>query len=232
MLIGMAKGGVKGVGMFVVPIMAVVFGGKISSGIVLPMLLMADVFAVRHYNRHANWVYVWKLLPAALAGVFIGQWVGQWVSDAAFNQIIAAIVIGSLVLMIAQERGQISTVVAESRVFGYVFGLLGGFSTMIGNAAGPVLTVYLLGLRLPKNNFIGTGAWFFLLVNLAKLPFHIFSWGTVNPSSLLLNLCGLPALILGFWLGVRIVDYLPEREFRYFVIGMTFVAALRLLWGL
>lgn len=101
---------------------------------------------------------------------------------------------------------------------------------MIGNAAGPIMAVYLLSMRLPKNNFIGTGAWFFLIVNLLKVPLHIFFWHTINWSSLTLNLAGVPFIVVGFLAGIRIVGLLSEKTFRYFVMIMTLLISLRLMF--
>lgn len=215
--------------MFAVPIMAAVFGGKTSVGLLLPLLSMADVFAVSYYNRHAEWKYIWRLLPAAVVGVGIGIWVGYIVDDDAFDGLIAIIIISSLVLMIVQEYTTLSDKLISSWAVASIFGVLGGFSTMIGNAAGTIMAVYLLATRIPKNNFIGTTAWFFLIINLFKFPFHIFIWGTITAKSFLFDLAALPAIVLGVFLGIRIVRFIPEKAFRYFVIVMTFIISLRLL---
>lgn len=230
LLIGMGKAGIKGMGLIVVPLMATVFGGKASAGLVVPMLVVADSFAVRYYNRHARWQYLWKLLPAAVIGVLIGVVVGDMISDDFFKTLIAVFIITSLALMLWQERGGLPPEVTQSWYFGTAFGLIGGFSTMIGNAAGPFMAVYLLSTRLPKNNFIGTGAWFFFMLNLFKLPFHIFVWKTINWPSLQLNLWSIPAIVVGIIIGIRIVRLIPEREFRYFIIIMTSIISIRLIW--
>ncbi len=216
--------------MVIIPFMAIAFGGKASAGLILPMLSMADLFAVRYYNRHANWNYVWKLLPAAVLGVLIGLGVGYYINDALFKKLMAVVVLASLGLMVIQQRKALPASVTDSKVFGMTFGLLGGFSTMIGNAAGPVMTVYLLAVNLPKNSFIGTGAWFFLIINLFKVPLHIFFWKTITWSSFSLDLLALPLIFIGVWVGIKIVHFIPEREYRYFIIIVTFLAALKLLF--
>ena len=230
-LIGMAKAGVKGLGMFVVPAMAAAFGGKVSVGLVLPLLSMADVFAVSYYRRDAEWKYIWRLLPAAMAGVLLGIWVGEIVDDAFFTDMIALIIIASLALLILQQNTRFSDMMASYSWVGVLFGAVGGFTTMIGNAAGPVMAVYLLSTRIPKNSFIGTTAWFFLVINLFKFPFHIWVWETITWQSFLLNLTGLPAIALGVFIGIRVVKLIPEQAFRYFVIVMTAIVSLRLLLG-
>lgn len=229
-MIGGAKAGLKGMGMLAVPIMAAIFGGKVSAGLVLPMLIIADTFAVIYYQRDADWSYIWKLLPAAVIGVLIGLAVGLYINDQTFKVVMGIIVIGGLVLMVIQERKALPPAVTNSYTFGAFFGLLGGFSTMIGNAAGPVMAVYLLAVHLPKKSFIGTGAWYFFIINLFKFPLHLFVWKTISWESLQLNLLTVPAILLGAWLGIIFIRYIPEKEFRYFVIVMTFVAAMRLFW--
>ena len=103
-LIGAAKAGIKGMGLLIVPVMAWVFGGKPSTGIVLPLLIIADIFAVSYYNRHAEWKYIWRLLPAAIAGVLLGVAVGEYLSGPVFTNMLAIIILVTLVLMIIQER--------------------------------------------------------------------------------------------------------------------------------
>lgn len=230
LLIGMAKAGVKGMGMLVVPILAVIFGGKPSAGLLLPILSMADIFAVSYYNKHAEWKYVWKLLPATILGVLVAVVVGYYISDNWFKNLIAIFVIGSLILMVIQERRGLPQAMTESLVFASIFGFLGGFTTMIGNAAGPIMAVYFLAMHLPKNSFIGTGAWFFLIVNLFKIPLHIFVWHTITWNSFSLNLIALPAIALGVFIGIKIINLIPEKEFRYFIIIMTLVASIRLFF--
>lgn len=230
LLIGMAKAGISGIGTLAVPVMAAAFGGKPSAGLVLPMLIIADAIAVTYYNRHALWSYIWQLLPAAVVGILVGLAVGYWVSDHIFTTLIAIIVISSLALMVWQEVKGLSARLTGNRFFSMTFGLLGGFSTMIGNAAGPVMNVYLLSIRLPKSHFIGTGAWFYFIINVIKLPFHIFVWKTVTTHSLLIDGAVIPAIALGAFIGVHLVKIIPEKAFRYFIIVVTFLASLRLIW--
>lgn len=229
-LIGMAKAGVKGVVLLVVPIMAAVFGGKISAGLVLPMLNFGDIFAVFYYNQHAKWKYIIRLLPAAILGVGMGIWVGFYADNADFDLLISIIVIGSLGLIFLQEIINLPEALVSSWGFGGLFGLLGGFCTMIGNAAGPITSTYFLATRLPKNEFIGTAAWFYLIINIFKLPFHVFVWETITIESFKLNLLAIPFILLGVFIGIKIVNLIPEKAFRYFIMTMTFLIALKLLF--
>lgn len=206
--------------------MASVFGGRTSVGIVLPMLIVADIFAVKYYNRHASWKHVIRLVPWAFVGIIAGWFFGNKVNDLQFKQAIAILVILGILLMLWQERKKNKLTVPDAWWFAAVLGIAGGFTSMVGNAAGPIFTLYLLSMLLPKNIFIGTGAWFYFILNIMKLPFHIFSWKTVNPESLILDLLIIPAIFLGAILGVRIVRLIPEKAYRIFIIFSTLLAAL------
>ena len=229
LFVGMAKTGVAGIGMLIVPILATIFGGKSSAGILLPMLSMADVFAVSYYHRHAEWKYILKLLPATVAGVLIGVIVGNEVNDQQFKHMMAIIILVGLVIMIWRERTK-AEAIPHNWIFSSIAGLLGGFSTMIGNAAGAIMSIYFLSMMLPKNSFIGTGAWFFLIINLFKIPFHVFNWGTIDMNTFTLDLAMLPAIMIGAFLGVKIVRYIPEKPYRIFIIVTTALAAIKLFF--
>lgn len=228
--IGMSKAGISGLGMFVVPVFASVFGAKESTGVILPMLIMADIFAVIYYNRHANLELLKKLFLATIAGVFLAIWIGDIINDQQFRILLAVVVILGVIIMIWHETKKSSDAIPDNWVFGSTAGLLGGFTTMIGNAAGPVMSIYFLALHLKKNNFIGTAAWFFLLVNIFKVPFHITIWHTINWDTFLLNLSMLPLILLGVFIGIKIVKLIPEKPYRIFIIVTVTLAALKLFF--
>jgi uncharacterized membrane protein YfcA len=130
--------------------------------------------------------------------------------------------------MIIQDGVLKSKHIPDNWWFAAILGLTGGFTTMIGNAAGPVMSLYLLTMHLPKNKFIGTAAWFFLIINVSKVPFHIFSWETITPQTVVVDLLGFPAILLGFFIGIKIVKIIPEKFYRYFIIASTIIAAFSL----
>jgi len=226
-MVGLAKAGIHGLTLLSVPLLALLFGGKHSSGIMLPMLIMADLFAVHHYHRHANWRFLLKLFPSAIAGVLVGTWLGDHINDTLFMQIMAVIIFTSVGLMLWIEHNR--SAVPDFTWFAVLAGVLGGFTTMVGNLAGSVMAVYLLSMRLPKNEFIGTAAWFFLVINLFKVPFHVFVWETISWQSVKLNLIALPVIIAGVYLGIWLVKRINEKYYRWLVIGMTLLAAAALL---
>lgn len=224
----MSKTGLSGVGLMVVPLLANAFGGRPSVGLLLPMLIFADIFAVTYYNRHAQWKHIARLLPWAFLGILLATLVGKSISDETFNKLLAAIVLLGIGILIYRDIRSEKLKIPTSRAFAACLGSLGGFATMIGNAAGPVMALYLLSMRLPKNIYIGTGAWFFFIVNLSKVPLHIWSWKTISTESILLDLLMIPAIAIGALVGIWVVKLLPERLFRIIVIATTLLSALLL----
>jgi uncharacterized membrane protein YfcA len=225
LFVGMSKTGVHGVGMIAVPMLALVFGGQLSSGVMLPILCLADVMGVWYYHRHASWDHLRKLFPWAAAGTLVGTVVGGMIDDHTFRTFMAVIILISVVIMIWMERGHKEDI-PHYFWFAALCGVAAGFTSMIGNLAGSVMAVYLLSMRLPKNSFIGTSAWFFMVINWFKIPLHVFFWKTIDLNTFFLDLSTLPVIALGAWLGILIVNNLGEQTYRWFIIGMTIVAAV------
>ena len=227
--VGMSKTGVQGINNITIPVLAIIFDAKASTGILLPLLIMADLFGVGYYNRAAQWKHVLRLIPWAVLGVAIGTAVGDAIPETWFKVLLAAILLGSLGLVVYMEVKKIRDV-PDYWWFSMLMGVLGGFTTMVGNAAGAVVAVYLLSMHLPKNQFIGTAAWFFMMINLIKVPFHVFAWKTITWDILVLDLCMFPAIMLGAIVGIWIVRRLSETFFRKFVIAATVLSTVLLLY--
>ena len=228
-LLGLSKSGIKGIGIIIVVILAFVFGEKASTGILLPMLICADVFAVIYYNRHAQWDIIRKLIPFMIIGVLVGVWVGNDISEIVFKKLMAIIILVSVGIMIYLEKRK-STYIPRNKLFSTGIGLLTGFTTMIGNLAGPVSNIYFLTMRYPKNEFIGTAAWLFFIINMIKLPFHVFVWETVTIDTLVLNSVLIPAVILGFILGANIVKLISNVNYRRFILIVTAIGSIIMLF--
>jgi uncharacterized protein len=224
-IIGLAKAGLKGIDMLNVTIMAIVFGGKASTGIVLPLLCAADIVAVIYYNRHAQWNHFWKLVPWMAVGILIGVFAGKDLDETIFRKIMALIIIVTVAIMILMEFRKTEKVPTHP-LFVAGTGLVAGFTTMLGNLAGAFSNIYFLAMRMSKNDFIGTAAWVFLVMNLFKLPFQIFYWKNITKHSLLTDLVLLPALALGFWAGLHIVKRIKDDSYRKVVIVLTLIGAM------
>ena len=227
--IGMSKTGVQGIMLMIVPFMAMAFGAKESTGVILPMLCMADIIAVAYYKRIADWKIVAKLLPTAILGFFLAIGVDNMIPAGQFRQLMGWTLLLALIVMLWSEIFGKENRWMHKWWYAAIFGLLGGFTTMIGNAAGPVMSVYLLSMRKEKMEYIGINAWFFLVVNLLKVPLQAFVWDNITWPSFSLNLLMLPVIGIGAWLGIKIVKLFPEKAFRRFVQVVTIISVILML---
>ena len=229
--VGLSKSGMPAFGPVPTALFATVLPAKASTGAVLGLLLVGDVIAVRMYHAHADWKILRRLVPSVVVGVLIGVVVLWFADDAAVRRIIGAILVLlvalSLTLMLRRRRAG-----AEPRpvppALAHVFGPLGGFTTMVANAAGPVMSLYFVTSRLPVQAVLGTAAWFFLVVNAFKVPFSV-GLGLITPQSLLLNLVLVPALLVGALIGWRVARRIPAAWFERIVLLLTLASGLYLL---
>ena len=229
LLVGITKTGIPGLGPVIVPLMASVFPARASTGVLLPLLLAADLFAVTRYRRHAVWRHLIRMLPWTLGGVVAGWRVLGGINDRQLELMIGLIVLAVLAVGAARERwGAADSAFATSWWWAALVGLTAGFTTMVSNAAGPIMTIYLLAMRLPKREFVGTGAWYYFLINLVKVPFSV-NLGLISGATLLLNATAVPAIAAGAWLGMMALDRIPERGFTRSMQVLAAVAALNLL---
>lgn len=227
--IGVSKSGLPGISLLHVVIFAQLFPGPQSTGVVLPMLICGDIGAVLLFRRHADWSHVFRTLPPAVAGVLAGWWILRSVRTTHFGPLIGSIVLALAVLQLVRHARPVwFQHVPHSRLFAWSMGLLAGVTTMLANAAGPVMALYLLAVSLPKEVFIGTSAWFFLLINLIKVPFSA-QLGLITPQSLGFNLFLIPAIACGLFLGRSLVRRIPQNIFDVLVLVLAIVAAIKLL---
>ncbi|MFN5422975.1 MAG: sulfite exporter TauE/SafE family protein [bacterium] len=227
-IIGLGKAGLRGLDMLSVTMMAFVFGTKSSTGVVLPLLCLADIAAVKYYNRHANWSHFWKLIPWMAVGVLIGVFVGKDLNEIIFRKFMAIIVLLTIIIVLIMEFRK-SEEVPSNKLFSVTTGLSAGFTTMIGNLAGAFSNLYFLAMRVGKNSFIGTAAWIFLVINLFKLPFQIFYWKNITADTLKIDALLIPTLLLGFGLGVMIVSRIKDHHYRRLIIVLTIIGSVFML---
>jgi len=205
-------------------------GARAATGVVLPMLIFADVFAYFVYRKNLEWKRVGRLLPWALGGLVLGWLALGRVDDRQATRLVGGIIAAMLGLHLWRRWKNLDEIAAHAPPwFGPAMGVLAGITTMVANAAGPVMTLYLLAMRLNKLEFLGTGAAFFLLINWIKVPF-IAQLGLINAPSLTLNLYLLPAVALGAFLGRPIVERVNQRVFENAALALTAVAAVKLLF--
>lgn len=232
--IGVSKSGLPGISLLHVVIFAQLFPGLASTGVVLPMLICGDIGAVLLFRRDARWPHVFRTLPPAVIGVAVGWALMKWaqsehVSPAKFGPVIGGIVLTLALLQLGRNwRPEIFTRVPHTHAFAWTMGLIAGVTTMLANAAGPVMALYLLAVALPKEAFVGTAAWFFLLINLIKVPFSV-QLGLINAPSLAFNALLIPGIVAGLFLGKLVVAKLPQKFFDTLVLLFAVVAAAKLL---
>ncbi|MEO6876366.1 MAG: sulfite exporter TauE/SafE family protein [Opitutaceae bacterium] len=230
--IGLAKTGISGLGMLAVVIFANLMPARHASGFVLPMLVIADVVAVASYRRHARWSYLLKLFPWTAVGVIAGYFALGRIDDRQTRLLIGFIVLALLILHVVR-RTRVKPEAEQAPEHGWwyapVFGILAGFTTLVANAAGPLMVIYLLSMSLPKLEYMGTGAYYFLLMNLFKVPFMV-SLGLIDAHSLRGDLVLLPAVIVGALLGRVILQRINQKVFENLALGLSALAGLRLLF--
>lgn len=227
---GFSKTGIPGTSILFVAIFANVMPARQATGLVLPLLIFADLFAFAVYRKNLEWPRVGRLLPWALGGVVLGWAVLGRVNDAQTARIVGAVIALMLALHLWRKwRTTGATEVSPPTWLGPLAGVLAGFSTMVANAAGPVMTIYLLAMRLPKLEFLGTSAAFFLLINWIKVPFG-FQLGLLTTPSLTLNLWLLPAVAAGALAGPWVVKRVNQAVFENAALALTAVAVGKLLF--
>lgn len=231
MLIGISKTGIQNIGTLAVPFFALLFGAKYSTGIVLILLCFADLVAVIYYRKVFLWSEIKSLLPLAFVGLLVGLILGNYIDDKAFKISIGICIIAGVAIMLWMEKASQESrkKMITQRWYSPIFGFILGFSTMIGNAAGPALSVYMLSKRLDKITFAATSAWFIFILNLSKIPLQVFVWENITWSGLLLNLMALPFILLGGLMGIKIIKILPEQIFRNIIIALVIISSILLI---
>lgn len=228
--VGIAKGGFGGAGMLAVLLMASAWPARESTGIILPMLIVGDLMAVRMFHRHARAKIVFRLLLPAWVGVICGWWVMPRIEASAFRPLIGWVALILVAMVILQRVCPRAILAVEKRRYAWPIGWAAGVTTMLANAAGPVTTIYMLACRLPKMEFVGTSAWFYLAINLSKVPFSA-SLGLVTPQTLLLNAAMAPIILLGV-IGARaLLLRVNQTLFEWLMIVFTVAGAVRLIMG-
>ena len=234
-LVGMGKGGLPGVSNLTVALFALVFPAKLSAGILLPVLICADMSAVIIYRKHAEWKYVARLMPSTVVGIIMGYLLLDSISDR-----FVSVLIGSILLTMTglhfyrkykmqQSAAEAEDTLPHTFAFITTTGIAGGFATMVANAAGPVAAMYLLAVGLPKYAFIGTSAWFFMIINWFKVPLQL-SLGNISSATIGLSLTVGIAAVLGTLVAPKLVKHIPQKLFERIIWFFIILAGIRLLW--
>ncbi len=224
-LIGFSKTSIGGLGMISVALLALVLPTKDSTGAALLLLLTGDLVAIWIYRKHVDWRLIGRLILPVLAGIGLGAAFLAQVDDLILRRTIGAILMALLVLGFWREKLR-----PHHPAVGAAYGGLAGFTTMVANAGGPPMNLYLLAAGYDKWRFLGTTAWFFFAVNVTKLPVSI-GLGIIRPEIVGFALAGVPVVLLGTWIGRIVIKRIDQRLFEALVTGFVGVAALYLLIG-
>ena len=228
---GLSKAGFAGLGLVAVIVFANIFGARDSTGVVLPLLIAADLGAVGIFKQHARWDYIRRTLPAAGVGVILGAVVLARLDNATFKPILGTIILALTILQLLRlRRPDLFGDLPHSRALALTLGFLAGMTTMMANAAGPLVAVYFVAVGLPKFEVVGTLAWFFFLINLFKMPFSV-GIGVVHRSSLAFDAVLVPAVFVGLFGGRWLIHRIPQRAFDAMMLVFAGVASLRLILG-
>ena len=229
-MVGVTKTGIPGLGILVVPLMAGVLPARGSVGVLLGILILADLFAASYHRRNAKWVHVLRLLPAAFAGIVAGYFGLKVVNDQQLKPIIGGIVLVMLGINYWRTRTKGKDAPIPTQWwFAVGLGFMAGVTTMMANAAGPIMIIYLLAMRLPKIEFVGTGAWFFFVVNWLKVPFSA-NLDLMTAASVKLDLMMLPFIAAGAVIGIFFLKRIPQKAFIAVVQVLAAAAAVKLLF--
>ena len=236
-VVGLSKTGLPGSGLLAVPMFAVVFEGRLIPGATLPILLVADLFAIAWYRQHTRWDLLRPLVRWVGAGYVAGIvfFVAVGSATRAIEVMLGLIV---LVIVALQATRMIRRVppAPASTVATAAYGSTGGFTTFVANAAGPIMNTYLIGLGLPKHELVGTSAWFYFAVNAGKIPFYV-ALGEWTAGGRFFTVDGLtfdaimvPAIVAGVLSGRAMFHRIPQPVFLTVVLVMSAAGAVRLLW--
>lgn len=227
--VGLSKSGFPGVSLVTVALMAEAFPARQSTGILLPLLIFGDLCAVHAFRQHTLWNQITRMLPPTILGIVAGFYLMKTVPDAAFRPVLGSMLLATTLVQAARTlRPDLGANLPHSRAFAWAMGVWAGIATMVANAAGPIMAVYFLTLSLPKQNLIGTSAWFFLIINVLKLPFSS-ALGLLHAPSLMLDLALCPLVLVGNWTGKRILAFIPQMLFERLLLLSAIAAALKML---
>jgi len=228
-IVGVSKTGVPGLGILSVALFAQIMPAKESTGLVLPLLIFADVISVSFYRRHAQWAHLWRLLPWATAGVVAGYVTMGKIDDSQARLLIGIVLVALVGAQFARRLRSRASEPEHGWWFAPLVGILLGFTTLVSNAAGPLMATYLVAMGLPKMEFAGTAAVFFFILNLIiKTPFMV-QLGLITEPSLVVNLMLTPAVLAGALLGRLILVRINQALFEYISLGLAAAAGIRLL---
>ncbi|MFC5529199.1 sulfite exporter TauE/SafE family protein [Cohnella yongneupensis] len=230
LLVGFSKTGVPTLGIFVAAMLASVFPASESVGLLTPILITGDIIAIVYYRRAVEWKHLFKLLPWVLAGMAAGFFVLEYIDNQDLALLIGTLVLLLIAVHVGREKLERALNIAftKSPAFNGLLGVLAGFTTMVGNAAGSIMSIYLLSKGMNKTSFIGTNAFFFFMVNVIKVPFTAYL-GLITPESLTVNAWVVPVVAVGAFIGFKTLPRIPQRLFQTLILSLATLGGFYLI---
>lgn len=230
LLVGFSKTGVPTLGIFVAAMLASAFPASDSVGLLTPILITGDIIAIVYYRRAVEWKHLFALLPWVLVGMAGGYFVLEYIDNRSLALLLGLLVLALIVLHVYRERLEraLDFAFSKSPAFNAMLGILAGFTTMVGNAAGSIMSIYLLSKGMNKTSFIGTNAFFFFMVNVIKVPFtaHL---GLITADSLTVNAWVVPAVAIGAFIGFKVIPRIPQKQFQTLILALAALGGVYLV---
>ncbi|MEE1618671.1 sulfite exporter TauE/SafE family protein [Brachybacterium sp. J153] len=242
LVVGLSKTAMPGGGTIAVGLFALALPAKESTAALLLLLMVGDATALWVYRREPDVRTLVRLIPSVLIGVVLGTIFFATVGGETVRTTIGVILLALIAVTVWRRRtarrkelraasadtGSVRAEPAAPALARAGYGVLGGFTTMVANAGGPVMSMYFYAMRMPVLTFLGTSAWFFAVVNVIKLPFSA-GLGLITRDTLAMDLMLVPLVLLGAFVGARIARRIPQGIFEKAVLVLTVVSALALL---
>lgn len=228
LMYGFSKTAMPVAGVLASPVLAATLGATTASGFIIPLLLVADLFALARYRQHVNWRLIGRLVPGVLVGIAITAALFRFVDVSTLGRVVGVLILASVILEVWRRRRPREEGERPNRAAVAFFGTLAGMTTMAANAGGTAMTLYLLNMRVSMLAFMGTFAWFFFILNAIKVPVLV-GLGLLNGETLLAGVWFLPVIVLGALIGYLVFDRINERVFTAVALGISAVASVWLI---
>ena len=222
--VGVSKVGIPGA-IITSPILSTIYNGPAAQGLLIPAVTVSDFSALYYFGKNVDKKALKKTLPTAIIGIILAIWVGKSISEDTFKKVVAIIIIFVCILTILKNKN------VNFSKFSIIFGALSGFSSTIGNVAGPLVSIYFLNVDLDKDKFYGTRTWFFFVMNTLKFILYALVWKNITSATLLKSTFAFPGVILGVYFGKKLVERFSQKTFEKFIIIFSMLSALNLLFG-
>lgn len=242
LLYGISKTAMPVLGVLAGPVLAAALGPTTASAFAVPLLIAGDLVALSIYRQHADWRLIWRIVPGVLIGFAITALMFAFVDQHIVARILGVLILTSVFLELLQRRQKAQQIAQAdatgeewveadphvNRAAAAFFGTLAGMTTMAANAGGTAMTLYLLKMRVPMLAFMGTSAWFFFILNVAKIPI-VVGLGLLDGQSLLADLAFLPIMLVGSILGIYVFRRMNQAFFANLALALSAVASIWLI---